>query len=309
MRNAKHSSFQIVARPVFDGRDAKLDGPAVSAFLDYLAAAFASGRAFRDATAQAISESGHQVENPAKVAGHVYRNFLWTHFVCKPLMTAFPEKVLSLARSRFDPTHLIGRLEREGASIISAFHLSGYPLVAMAVATSSLAPLVTKARRDFMDRGDQDLSDYVVHLSERSAPIRMVRTLRAGLHVWAMVDVVLPSVRERRVPFLNASLPISAGLGHVADLSKRPCVPLFWNTDTFPANLIPGDPIFSEGREGDVLENLVSQHAGFISKHPTQWLEWYSLIDEGSVLRSAIKSNSREIWEELEALAFSHGEQ
>lgn len=309
MHNAKLSSFQFAARPVFDARGMKLDGPAVSAFLNYLVGAFGAGGAFRDATAQALRESGQQMDDPVKLAGHVYRNFLWTHFVCKPLMTAFPENVLSIARTLFDPAHLIGRLEREGASIISAFHLSGYPLVAMVVATSSLAPLVTKARHDFMDRGDQDISDYVVHLSERSAPIRMVRTLRSGQHVWAMVDVVLPSVRGGRVPFFNTSLPISAGLGHVAHLSKRPCVPLFWTTDTCPTNLIPGDLIFSDASESDLLENLVSQHAGFIAKHPTQWLEWYSLIDRDGSLRSAIKSHSREIWGELEILAFSHGDQ
>ncbi len=195
-------------------------GPDTDAFIDEVGRHHAAGALYREATAEAIALCRLPGASDALIAG-IYRNFVWTHFVVKLLMTASPLHAIQYFHSHFD----IGELQAAlapGSAIISCFHCTGYPLVALGLAASPVAPLISKARVDFLEKSPARIGERVVYLSDRSAPVQLTRALKQGIPAWIMLDVVLPGMRVVPTSFLGGTLDVSAGMDAIARLSGRP---------------------------------------------------------------------------------------
>jgi len=275
-------------------------GPHVEAFVEDVGRQHAAGARYREATAKAIAHRDLQVSSPDDVAAAVYRNFIWTHFVCKLLMTASPALAVQYARTRFDISELEAALATEGPAILSCFHYTGYPLMALGLAVSPVAPLISKARVDFLEKSPERISDHVVYLSDRSAPVRLTRALKQGTSVWVLLDVVLPSVRVVQAQFLGGGMDVGAGIGAIARLSGRPCLPLFWEMTDRGTTLRAGAAIYQADRTEDrVIQDFVNTQAAFIAEHPAQWLEWYSVLDEAPGVRAEVKQANEALWARL----------
>lgn len=287
----------LAARALIDrGLDAYA-GPQVEAFIEDVGRQHAAGELYRSATAEAIAHRDLQVSAPEEVAAGVYRNFIWTHFVCKLLMTAAPAVAVEYTRTRFDIRALTAALAADGPAILSCFHYTGYPLMALGLAVSPVRPLISKARVDFLEQSRERISDHVVYLTDRSAPVRLTRALKQGTSVWVLLDVVLPSVRVLRAEFLGGGMGVSAGIGTIARLSGRPCLPLFWEWTDHGTTVLAGTPIYQGDRAEDaMIQDFVTTQAAFIARHPTQWLEWYSVLDEAPSVRAKVKQANEELW-------------
>lgn len=290
----------LAARNLIDrGLDA-FGGPHVEAFIEDVGRQHAAGELYRKATAEAIAHRDLQVSAPDEVAAGVYRNFIWTHFVSKLLMTAAPMVAIEYTRTRFDIRALTAALETDGPAILSCFHYTGFPLMALGLAMSPIRPLISKARVDFLEQSRERISDHVVYLTDRSAPVRLTRALKQGTSVWVLLDVVLPSVRVLRTEFLGGGMNVSAGIGTIARLSGRPCLPLFWELTDQGTSLRVGSPIYQGDRSEDaMIQDFVATQAAFIARHPTQWLEWYSVLDEAPSVRAKVKQGNEELWARL----------
>lgn len=279
----------------------------VDAFFDPLGREFAAaigqrhpaGNVYVEATAEAIARCGLPGVDPGETARAVYANFIWTHFVCKLLMTAAPEATVAFIAEHLDTREVEASVEVNGPSILSCFHYSGYPLVALGLAMSSAAPLISKARVDVLDRSAVGAGDHLVHVSKRSAAIRLTRALRQGRSVWVLLDVVLPAVRVARVEFLGQSMDVGAGMGKIARLGDRPCVPVFWELRPGATRVRAAPPIFPSRDEQAVAQAFVDVQAAFIREHPDQWLEWYSALEDAPRLRAEVKKGNEAIWEIL----------
>jgi len=279
------------------GPDA-FSGPHTNAFVEAVGRQHPAGTLYKKATAEAIACTELSGVCPEDVAAEVYANFIWTHFVCKLLMTAAPMQAARFAQTHFDMSEPVSAVEACGASILSCFHYSGYPLVALGVAVSPLAPLITKARVDIMEHQAPDrLGDQVVYLSDRSAGVRLTRALKQGKSVWVMLDVVLPSVRTIKTRLLGVETSVGAGVGTLALLSGRPCIPLSWELQPGKTKLHTGAPVLTAERsEEAVIQEFVTSQAAFIAEHPAQWLEWYSVLDEAPRIRAEVKRGNEEVW-------------
>jgi lauroyl/myristoyl acyltransferase len=275
-------------------------GPDVDAFVQEVGAQHAAGALYRKATAQAIAQRDLPGGSPEEIAAGVYRNFIWTHFVCKLLMTAAPATAVQYARTRFNITALEAALAGDGPAILSCFHYTGYPLMALCLAVSPVRPLISKARVDFLEKSPERISDHVVYLSDRSAPVRITRALKQGTSVWVLLDVVLPSVRVVRARFLGGGMDVGAGMATIARLSGRPCLPLFWEMTSQGTTLGAGAPIYQgDGAEDTVIQAFVNTQGAFIAEHPTQWLEWYSILDDAPSVRAEVKQANEALWAQL----------
>jgi lauroyl/myristoyl acyltransferase len=290
----------LAARALIElGPDA-YTGPHTGAFVEQVGREHAAGALYRKATAKAIAQRDLGVSSPEKVAAGVYRNFIWTHFVCKLLMTASPAISIEYALTRYDIRELEGALGKVGSAILSCFHYTGYPLMALRLAVSPIAPLISKARVDFLEKSSERISDHVVYLFDRSAPVRITRALKEGTSVWVLLDVVLPMVRVIRTEFLGSGMNVGAGIETIARLSRRPCLPLFWEMTEAGTTLRIGAPISQADSSDDTLiQEFVTTQAAFIAQHPTQWLEWYSVLDEAPSVRAEVKQANEELWARL----------
>jgi lauroyl/myristoyl acyltransferase len=252
------------------------------------------------ATAEAIERSALPGVDSEATAEEVFSNFIWTHFVCKLLMTAAPEVTADFVTGQFDMDAVAVSLDTAGPGILSCFHYAAYPLVALGLAMSTAAPLISKARLDVIEQSATGLDDHVVYLSNRSAAVRLTRALRGGRSVWVLLDVVLPSVRVVRAEFLGHAMHVGAGLGKIARLSERPCIPLFWELHperTPIRTALPVPPTL--GSEEEIVQAFVDTQAAFISQQPSQWLEWYSVLGEAPRLRAEVKHGNEVLWQRL----------
>ncbi|MUN40929.1 hypothetical protein [Actinomadura litoris] len=279
-----------------------LSGPGMEEFAAEVGREHPSRDLYVKATAEALTACGI----PEDVADEVYGNFVWTHFVCKLLMTADPGAVIDHALAHIDLSELTASVEGGGAAILSGFHYTGYPLMALAVAMSPIAPLISKARVDVLEgAGGEKHSEHVVYMSDRSAAIRMTRALKKGRSVWVMLDVVLPSVRVTHAAFLGQRMRVGAGLGAIARLSGRPCTPLFWRMTGPAVTLHAGDPIpiaddtDAETAEERLIQDFVDTQSGFITANPAHWLEWYAVLGESPRLRAEVKQGNDQVWARL----------
>ena len=276
-------------------------GPATDCFVAEVARQHPAGALYTRATAEAIARYEIPGVDAEAAAREVFSNFLWTHFVCKLLMTAAPEMTATFVASHFDMDSIMASLDAVGPSILSCFHYTAYPLVALGLAMSDAAPLISKARVDVIEQsGVASLSDHVVYLSNRSAAIRLTRALRQGRSVWVLLDAVLPTVRVVQTEFLGHKMDVGAGLGKIARLSCRPCLPVFWQVERSGTRIQTAPPVLPlEGSEEEIIQAFVSSQAAFISRQPTHWLEWYSVLDEAPRLRAEVKQGNETLWERL----------
>jgi lauroyl/myristoyl acyltransferase len=293
-------SLVVAARDLIDlGVDA-FAGPHTDAFVDEVSRQHPAGAIYQKATAEAIAQRDLQVASPEDVAAGVYANFIWTHFVCKVLLTASPAVAVEYVATRFDVSELQSALDAGGPAILSCFHYTGYPLMALGLAMSPMAPLISKARVDFLEKSSEEISEHVVYLSDRSAAIRLTRALKQGRSVWILLDVVLPSVRVVRTQFLGLGMDVGAGIGKIARLSERPCIPLFWELTGQRTVLHAGPAVHpTDGADEALIQDFVNTQAAFIARNPTHWLEWYSVLDEAPSVRAEVKRGNDELWSRL----------
>lgn len=284
-------------------------GPETESFIEQVGRSHAAGSLYRSATAKAIGQHDLHVSSIESVAAEVYRNFIWTHFVCKLLMTASPMIAVEYARTHYDIGELEAVLGTAGSAILSCFHYTGYPLMALHLAVSPVAPLISKARVDFLEKSPERISDHVVYLTDRSAPVRMTRALKQGKSVWVLLDVVLPSVQVTRTEFLGRDMSVVAGIETIAKLSGRPCLPLFWKMTDDGTTLKIGAPISqTEDSDDTLIQRFVNSQAAYIAEHPAQWLEWYSVLEDAPSVRAEVKQANEELWTQL-SQALQHQEQ
>jgi lauroyl/myristoyl acyltransferase len=288
-----------IARELVCLGDGAFSGPKTDEFVAEVGRRHPARELYTRSTAEAIARCGLQEDCDA-VAGEVFSNFVWTHFVSKLLMAAAPAVTASFVAENFNLSAVEAALEAAGPSLLSCFHYSGYPLVALALAMSAEAPLISKARVDVLDRSGGAASGHVVHISNRSAAVRLTRALRSGRSVWVSLDVVLPSVRVVRTRFLGHGMNVGAGMGKIARLSGSPCVPVFWSLRNGQTRLQTAPPLSPDREvEEGIIHAFVSTQAEFIKRHPTQWLEWYSVLDEAPGLREEVKRGNDAVWERL----------
>ncbi|KPI04860.1 lipid A biosynthesis acyltransferase [Actinobacteria bacterium OK074] len=274
-------------------------GPRTDAFVAEVGGRHPGRALFKRVSAEAIARTGLPGVCPSKTAEQVYENFIWTQFVCKTLMAAAPDVSVEFARTRFGIAAAERALADGVPAILSAFHYTGYPLVALGLAKSSIAPLLSKAREDILDRSIDDPRD-AVRMSSRSAAVRLTQELRGGRSVWVMVDVVLPSVRVMATRFLGHSLLVGAGMGKIAQLAGRPCVPLCWGPADQGLSVCVESAIDPAGRSEEAfLQDFVNTQAPFVARQPEHWLEWYALLPDAPKLRAAMKKGNDELWEQL----------
>lgn len=283
-------------------------GPVTDRFVAELSREHPAGELYTRATAKAIARYELPCIDPEATAEEVFANFIWTHFVCKSLMTAAPEATAAFVADHMDTSAVTTSLNASGPGILSCFHYAGYPLVALGLAMSPAAPLISKARVDVLDQSHgAGLAEHVVYMSSRSAAIRLTRALQQGRSAWVLLDVVLPSVRVMRTEFLGHGMNVGAGLGKIARLSGRPCIPVLWRSRDGRIRVQAAPPVEStEGSEEAIVQAFVSTQAAFIKQQPAQWLEWYSVLDDAPRLRAEVKRANDVLWSRL-AGAFSRG--
>jgi lauroyl/myristoyl acyltransferase len=289
------------ARALLDlGPDA-FSGPLTDAFVEEVGRQHPAGALYKSATAKAIRQRELIGISPEEAANGVFRNFIWTHFVCKLIMTASPAQAVDFALEHFDMSDVTTALDAGGPAILSCFHYTGYPLVALGLAVSPVAVLISKARVDVIEQsGSAELADHVVYLSDRSAAIRMTRALRQGRSVWVLLDVVLPSVRVVRAQFLGGEMAVGAGMGKIARLSDRPCIPVFWTFNDRRTHLRTGPWVVPADQTDDTFcQEFVDHQGAFVGSQPTEWLEWYSVLDEAPQVRAQVKRGNEAMWARL----------
>jgi len=120
----------LAARALIELGPEAYAGPRTEEFIDQVGRQHAAAALYQKATAKAIGERDLLVSSPEKVAAGVYRNFIWTHFVCKLLMTASPMVSVEYALSRYDIGDLEATLSNLGSGILSCFHYTDYPMMA-----------------------------------------------------------------------------------------------------------------------------------------------------------------------------------
>jgi len=279
-------------------------GPESDAFVDEVSCRHPAGETYRARTVEAMARCSIADDTSrGQFASDIYRHFIWTHFAAKLVMAATPAAAFGAVLQHVKLDELLRASDAIGPAILSGFHYTGYPLIALSVAMSPAAPLITKARVDVLERSDSAsrLNDRVVYLSDRSAPLRLTRALKQGQSIWAMPDVVLPSVRTVQVQFLGCEMEVVAGLGRIAQLSRRPALPLFWVVESGVAALHPGPPILPEESEQEFIQTLVTGQADFVAHHPTHWLEWYSLLTDAPLVRAEVKQGNETMWSSITA--------
>src|SRR3982751_806947 len=126
-------SLVLAARDLLRLGPGALWGPRTDDFVEEVGRRHPAGRLYRTATAEAIARRAPAVDCPDEVAEGVFRNFVWTHFVCKLVMTACPEAAVDFALGHFDLSDLVRSIDAHGPGILSCFHYTGYPLVALGV--------------------------------------------------------------------------------------------------------------------------------------------------------------------------------
>jgi lauroyl/myristoyl acyltransferase len=278
-------------------------GPAADAFVAEVSRRHPARAVYVRATAEAIARHDLPGVDAEVVAREVFSNFVWTHFVSKLLMVAAPEATVGFLADHFDTATVEAALGRAGPSVISGFHYTAFPLVGLGLAMSAAAPVISKARFDVLDQPGTDTSDQIVHLSDRSAAIRLTRALRGGRSVWALLDVVLPETRTARTEFLGREMTVSAGFGKVARLSGRACLPISWELRDDGIRLEAGAAVLVDGRsEAEIIDAAVAAQAAFVCAHPTQWLEWYSVLDHAPAVRAEVRQGNESIWDTLRSV-------
>jgi lauroyl/myristoyl acyltransferase len=289
------------ARELLSLGEGAFSSPATDRFVAEVGREHSAGVLYIRSTAEAIARYELPGIDSEAAAREVFSNFIWTHFVCKLLMTAAPEATVAFVADHFDTNAITTLLDASGPSILSCFHYAAYPLVALGLAMSAAAPLISKARVDVIEQsGAADFADHIVYMSSRSAAIRLTRALRQGRSVWVLLDVVLPSVRVVRTEFLGHGMDVGAGLGKIARLSGRPCIPVFWGLQRGSTRVQAAPPVLpTQGSEEAIIQAFVSTQAAFIRQQPTQWLEWYSVLNEAPRLRAEVKRGNDALWERL----------
>lgn len=253
---------------------------------------------FIGATREALRKGNLDGWSPDQLADKVFDNYLWTHFACKLYTTYAPMKALAFAYRNIPIDRLASVVSQSQSAILSAFHFVGYPLIAMGLALRFPGLLISKARKDFMDRGKADVGSRVVYLSNRSAGVAMTRALRRGNPVWIMIDVLLPGSSFIEHPFLGSEMKAANGVDGICRVSQSSCIPIFWSNCDEGFDLHVDDPLHY--RQGDpVEERLIDLQSRFISSNPDAWLEWYSLADDSGNLRQTLKSVNEKLWAEI----------
>lgn len=281
-----------------------LRGEATERLVDAAVRCHPARTAHERATAAAMRACAVEGVDPAEAAATVFRRFCWTHFVCKLLMAVRPSVAVDLAAERVVLDGLLDGAGRSGPAVLTGFHFAGYPLVALAVVLSPLAPVVSKARVDVLDdQAGSRTSDDVVYVSDRSAPIRLTRALARGRSVWVLADVVVPPVRTAPTRFLGQDLRVGAGLAHIARRSARPCLPMAWSFGS-RAEVKVGASVTADGgtTEPELLQRVVDEQAAFVHQHPTEWLEWHALLEASAALRAQVRDGHRQVWAALAPL-------
>lgn len=277
-----------------------LFGPAADELVAEVSRRHAARVVYLRSTAEAIARHELPGADPEALAREVFSNFVWTHFVSKLLLVAAPEAAVAFVANHLDTGDTEAAVELAGPSILSGFHYTAYPLVALGLAVSGAAPLISKARVDVLDRPAAGASDQIVHLSDRSAAIRLTRALQQGRSVWALLDVVLPATRTARTEFLGRGMTVSAGFGKVARLSGRACLPISWRLQNDAIEVEVGAPVLcAEHSEREIIDAAVAAQAAFVRAHPGQWLEWYSLLDDAPAVRTEVRQGNQAIWDLL----------
>jgi lauroyl/myristoyl acyltransferase len=298
--SASDGAMLAAARELIDLGAEGLFGPAAEELVAEVSRRHAARAIYERSTAEAIARHELPGVDPEALAREVFSNFAWTHFVSKLFLVAAPDAVVAYVANQFDTDDVEAVLELAGPSILSGFHYAAYPLVALGLAMSPAAPVISKARVDVLDRPGAGASDQIVHLSDRSAAIRLTRALRQGRSVWALVDVVLPATRTARTEFLGRGMTVSAGFGKVARLSGRACLPISWRLQNGGIRVEVGAPVHSAERsEGEIIDAAVAAQAAFVRAHPSQWLEWYSLLDDAPAVRAEVRQGNEAIWDLL----------
>jgi lauroyl/myristoyl acyltransferase len=296
-----NDSLVVAARDLLGrGLDA-FSGPHADAFVDEVSRQHPAGNLYRWATAKAVAGQQVPTDSPDKVAAGVYTNYIWSHFVCKLVMTTAPRAALEYARTLFDISELQSAIDSGGPALLSSFHYTGFPLMALDLAQSPVAPLFSKGRVDLLEKSSAPIGDHVVYLSDRSAGVRLTRALRQGRSIFIMLDVMLSSTRVVRTQFLGLGMGVAAGLGKIARLSGRPCVPLFWELTDQGARLRTGPavhPVPTKSEE-ELIQDFVDSQAAFVAQHTAHWLEWYSVLDGAPGIRGEIKRGNEALWARL----------
>jgi hypothetical protein len=295
----KSHRFEDAAGEVLTLGGEGFDSPATETFIRDLYYRYPARNVYVDATITAMARTG--VPYPREQARLVFRNFLWTHFVCKLLMTGCPQDALEFALENVQTDEVTSSLDRDGPGILSCFHYNGYPLVALSLAVSPARPLISKARIDEMEGGRPDgMKDHVAYVSDRSFAVRVTRSLRSGRSVWLLLDVVLPSVRVVDAEFGGTRMRVGAGLGTIAMLSGRSCIPVSWRFRATGTKCQLGGRISPAGLAEDAFVQMaVSAQARIVTEQPAEWLEWYSILGEAPTIRQQVKAANEKVWAEL----------
>jgi lauroyl/myristoyl acyltransferase len=294
----REDALVVAARDLLAQGPTALTGPHADAFVEQVGRQHPAASTYLAATTTAIAHRRLPDVWPEHTAAAVFRNFIWTQFVARLVMAAFPADAALLALSHFDMSELQSALDLSGPAILSCFHYTGHPLAALALAMSPMAPLISTS--DIERAGSTERGDHIVYLADRSATIRITRALRAGRSVWALLDVVLPPARVVSTRFLGSGMNVGAGLGTIARLSGRPCMPLFWELDPRGTKLRTGPAVFADERSEDVVaQDFVSIQEAFIARYPAHWLQWYSVLDDSARLRVAVNRGNDELWARL----------
>lgn len=296
-----NDSLVLAARDVLDRGPDAFAGPPADALVDEVSRQHPAGDLYCRATAKAIAALQIPVDSPDEIAASVYANYIWSHFVCKLVMTASPPVALEYARRLFDTGELQSAIDSDGPALLSSFHYTGFPLMALCLAQSPVAPLFSKGRPDLLEKSSARISDHVVYLSDRSAGVRLTRALRQGRSVFIMLDVILSATRVVSTQFLGLRMGVAAGLGKIARLSGRPCVPLFWELTDQGTRLRAGPAVHPAPARSEeaLIQDFVDSQAVFVAQHPTHWLEWYSVLDEAPGIRGEIKRGNEVVWARL----------
>jgi len=252
---------------------------------------------FTGLTARAMTRGGFDEARAAALAGDVFRSYLRTQYVDKLLVSTRTRDALSLVQASFDASALAGKVSEQGGAILCSFHFRGYPLLPLAFLLRSLPVVFLRARPDVME-ANRKIDDFVIYGTDRTAPVRMVRALRSGKHVFVMADQVDAKAETAEVRLFGRHVKANVGLAWLAEKANAPIVPVVLGERGGQFSLEALDPIIRRGSRADTMQDVFAALEAAVLRDPSSWLTWYGSLDDADAraLRERLKTSNDALW-------------
>lgn len=105
----------------------------------------------------------------------------------------------------------------------------------------------------------------------------LIGALDSAGRIAILIAFDLQNNSRRRLPFLGTALPVSGGLGFLADIGGGPIIPWFWQCRNWKPSVWVGEACYADDRlgpaqrRGAIVETFHRLLEARVAQHPEQW--------------------------------------